>query len=324
MKESKSSCSKKLKTKAFSKFADHKFSKLAPGDDSFSPENLLPDPGMILDTDKFSRLELDSSQVRALRTWPSFLCDHCIFLFAGLNSFPGNDGLRCLVPSSTILSEAVDRLKANALVMTERWHKYQVRMLGQDNLDTGTFLRELVPLWNDTYKLKKAVKTLLEIRKWIGGIDRSFAIEMLAKLFYLRGRLEKTIQPWQELVLFTEDAALHVALAAHYLDGGAWSETQRNLVLDLLKFSGEGFDLRNQIWTAAAKRSSKLSSSVLHRKEINQALWYLREVRRYFQWAHSKKPETTANPEMTRHCINEATFAIRRLIAVKKVSRIAL
>ena len=281
-----------------------------------TPENIIADPGLI--GPEFDiHMQLDASQWKALLFWPCMFRDHCLFIYFGL--VPTSDMKMDLLSDRTELipldlqlppeitnqlttsALAVNGLREQALRLAQAWKDYQDVLLSGNYI---TCLEQLVPLWNATYHLKHHVRDGLERGLWLGYFSLSLSLGTLQELYYLRARLEHTLSPQQEIAMFMDDAALHMGIAAHYLDDGVWSKEQRKLVVQLLSTAEVGYTVRDQAIIAEE------ADNIRH---IEDAMRFLNTAIESHQWRDLHKPATVGHPLTIKHVLKEAGYEMERL-----------
>jgi hypothetical protein len=165
---------------------------ISPVTNEGSPENIIKDPRLIPNTFDI-KMSLDQSQLRALKFWPVMYKDHCIFFLGGLMcpSEPVCSNQDLFDDDSRLVqfklnteqkekacghAKEIAELRSKAFDLAKKWHSYEKILVGDD---TEKMLKELIPLWNETYKLKKAIKDLAEQEVYIGAFSLSFILGTL-------------------------------------------------------------------------------------------------------------------------------------------------
>lgn len=294
-------------------------------------ENILPDPGLWAIQWK-PITSLSESQMKVLVFWPVAFKDHCLFMYSGLFSaysmlkkdpsgkvWTDRPGLLWSplweFPSQEIhhfqhYASKLAHLKQTSLTLAHQWRRieaYIVELLNR-RVSLLKVLSKIIPIWNETYLLTHTLLKLLDEKVWIGNLDQALLQGMLLEMYYFRARLQNTITPDQEVAFFVDDAALHLALAAHFQNPGIWSRKQRQFIYRLLQLSEEGFQIRDSIRHEAQRQCDQLSSLSFH-----VPLEFVQEAKSFFTWFKDAKPASLLHPLAARHAIMEAMFEIDRL-----------
>ena len=268
---------------------------------------VLPNPGEF----KFIPVEPDASTSQAIITWSDLFKDHCLFLYYGLTHNPlVVEKLTAKSHPLPLMPEAINptsppavevmAVKESARELAGKWNIYA--SLAPFNLQLDT----LMTLWNETYRLKHQVKDWLEQKLWIGSLSLSFVEGMLQELYYLRGRIDNTITPQQEVALFLDDAALHLAILSHHLDEGIIDPTVRRLGQNILNISEQGFLLRN-----------KAQAEAITIQGIQKAIDYIHQSGENALEVGTFS--STGHPLALRHVFKEVEFELNRLTELMRM-----
>lgn len=289
-------------------WSETKFAK-AKFPDAFSPTQIFPDPRPWPEFHK--SLVLSSSQKKALVFWSKMFVDHMVLLYLNLGTC--NDLYAEMNPdilhipdidkNKVKLSSSYFRyLQKTTLKLASEWNEFH-QEVKQDFKEPQSDLERLRLLWNSTYNCKHYVRNLIERGFTMGNIDKSLIHGMLFELYYLRARIENSIQDWQEAAMFMDDIALHLVIAAQYLDSGIFSREQRQFIQKLLALSEESFQIRNQF---IKSRKIKVDS-------LRKCIEFSDIEHEFFMLQLQMKLDSKMHPLLISHSLEESRYERERL-----------
>lgn len=252
--------------------------------DKYAPENYIPDPGL-WENSESNKFEWDASIEKAFHMWIARYQEHMLIL------------------DENVLEEK-KKEKKTLLALSEAWQKF-IDHVEKGKAPTKKDWNTFLELWNRTYRIKKELLSSITTKQeFIGTVDESLLLGMLVELYYLRGRLENTLEPWQEVAIFLDDLGIHLGMAAQLIDSGIFNKKVRQTSQTLLKFAENRFDLRNEIIDA-----KKIVSKAKIRKAIELTL----HNQEFFKMQAKMKVAFKAGPLLGEHSIIESEFELSRL-----------
>lgn len=281
--------------------------------DRFAPNENITDPQPW--TKVNISFPLDESQKRALLFWTKMFVDHMVILH--MNLVPCTDVCSSIEPEILQISlsakeeikslaQPFQQLQETTLKLAFQWKQFHLDLQHRNFTRSDIDTEGLRLLWNRTYNCKHYVRNIIEQGNTIANIDKSIIYGMLFELYYLRARLENTIEKWKEAAIFMDDIGLHLALAAQYLDSGIFSEKHRAIIRKLLTLSEESFDIRNQFIVSKHLTPELLSKCI--RFSIIEHEFFA------FQASQSQgKLDSKMHPLLIAHSLEESVFEKDRL-----------